>query len=44
MLDRGVVDLKQLITVSFPLSKAQDAFEAVAGGKEMKVLIKNQEV
>lgn len=44
MLNRGVVDLKQLITVKYPLSKSQDAFEAVAGGKEMKVLIKNQEM
>ncbi|KAI0160511.1 GroES-like protein [Xylariaceae sp. FL1272] len=43
MLRRGVVDLKPLITATFPLSRAQDAFEAVAGGNEMKVIIKNQE-
>lgn len=43
MLERNVVDLKQLITISFPMSKAGEAFEAVASGKQMKVLIKNQE-
>lgn len=43
LLARGVVDLEPLISVSFPLSQAQDAFEAVASGKYLKVLIKNQE-
>ncbi|KAK9420138.1 putative Enoyl reductase (ER) domain-containing protein [Seiridium unicorne] len=44
LLARGVVDLRPLITAKFPLSRAKDAFEAVASGKEMKVIIKNQEV
>lgn len=44
MLSRGVVDLKSLITAEFPLARSQDAFEAVASGKQMKVIIKNQEV
>ncbi|KAI1324501.1 GroES-like protein [Xylariaceae sp. FL0255] len=43
LLTRGVVNLKPLITTTFPLSRAQDAFEAVASGNEMKVIIKNQE-
>ncbi|KAH8886200.1 GroES-like protein [Thozetella sp. PMI_491] len=43
LLARGVVDLKQLITAVFPLSRSQDALDAVASGKEMKVIIKNQE-
>ncbi|GAB1214560.1 hypothetical protein ATERTT37_003724 [Aspergillus terreus] len=44
LLSRGVVDLKPLITAQFPLSRAKEAFEAVASGKEMKVIIKNQEI
>lgn len=43
MLRRGVVDLKPLITATFPLARAQEAFEAVAGGNEIKVIIKNDE-
>ncbi|WWC60367.1 uncharacterized protein I303_102938 [Kwoniella dejecticola CBS 10117] len=43
MLSRGVVDLKQLITKTFPLTQATDAFEAVAAGGDMKVIVKNQE-
>ncbi|WWC87945.1 uncharacterized protein L201_002845 [Kwoniella dendrophila CBS 6074] len=43
MLDRGVVDLRQLITKSFPITQSMDAFEAVAAGGDMKVIIKNQE-
>nr|XP_019050436.1 xylitol dehydrogenase [Kwoniella bestiolae CBS 10118]OCF29366.1 xylitol dehydrogenase [Kwoniella bestiolae CBS 10118] len=43
MLSRGVVDLKQLITKTFPLTKSTDAFEAVAAGGDMKVIVKNQE-
>ncbi|KAJ0120017.1 Cytochrome b2 [Diaporthe amygdali] len=41
---RGVVDLRPLITAKYPLSRAQEAFEAVASGMEMKVIIKNQEM
>ncbi|KAG2416524.1 hypothetical protein HFD88_007739 [Aspergillus terreus] len=44
LLSRGVVDLKPLITAQFPLSRAKEAFEAVTSGKEMKVIIKNQEI
>ncbi|CAK7231602.1 hypothetical protein SCUCBS95973_007972 [Sporothrix curviconia] len=44
MLGRGVVDLAQLITATYPLSQAKDAFEAVAAGNDIKVIIKNQEV
>lgn len=44
MLERGVVDLKQLITIKYPLSQSRDAFEAVASGKHLKVIVKNQEV
>ncbi|GFZ42522.1 Probable D-xylulose reductase A, partial [Saitozyma sp. JCM 24511] len=43
MLSRGVVDLKQLITIKFPLTKSAEAFEAVASGKQIKVIVKNQE-
>lgn len=43
LLSRGVVDLKQLITKTYPLTQSTDAFEAVRGGKEIKVIIKNQE-
>jgi D-xylulose reductase len=43
MLSRGVVDLKQLITIKFPLTKSAEAFEAVASGMQIKVIVKNQE-
>lgn len=43
LLTRGVVDVKQLITKTFPLTKSTDAFEAVASGEQMKVIVKNQE-
>ncbi|WVQ79148.1 hypothetical protein IAT38_001244 [Cryptococcus sp. DSM 104549] len=43
MLSRGVVDVKQLITKKFPLTESKDAFEAVAAGGDVKVIIKNQE-
>jgi D-xylulose reductase len=43
MLARGVVDLKPIITASYPLSQSQQAFEAVASGQELKVIIRNQE-
>ncbi|KJR87602.1 L-iditol 2-dehydrogenase [Sporothrix schenckii 1099-18] len=44
MLGRGVVDIAPLITASFPMSRAKDAFEAVAAGNDIKVIIRNQEV
>lgn len=43
LLARGVVDLKQLITKVLPLSKSKEAFDAVASGDEIKVIIKNQD-
>ncbi|BEI85011.1 hypothetical protein CcaverHIS002_0504120 [Cutaneotrichosporon cavernicola] len=43
LLRRGAVDLKPLITRTFPLSQSQEAFEAVEGGNEIKVIIMNQE-
>lgn len=44
MLARGVVDIAPLITATFPMSRARDAFEAVAAGNDIKVIIRNQEV
>lgn len=44
MLERGVVDIAPLITARFPMSRAKDAFEAVAAGNDIKVIIRNQEV
>ena len=43
MISRGVVDLKSIITASYPLAESQQAFEAVEGGRELKVIIRNQE-
>ena len=43
LLSRGVVDLQQLITKTFPLTQSRDAFEAVRSGEQIKVIIKNQE-
>jgi D-xylulose reductase len=43
LLSRGVVDLKQLITKSFPMSQSKDAFDAVASGREIKVIVRNQD-
>lgn len=37
------MDLKPLITKKYTLSQSTEAFEAVASGKEIKVIIKNQE-
>lgn len=44
LLRRGVVDLKPLITKTFPLSQSQEAFECVASAEEIKVVIRNQDV
>ena len=43
LLARNQVDLKQLITKKFPLSKSYEALEAVRAGNDIKVLILNQE-
>lgn len=37
------MDVKQLITKTLPLTQSTEAFEAVAAGQDMKVIIKNQE-
>jgi D-xylulose reductase len=44
LLARGAVDLKSLITARFEMSRAGEALEAVRSGKEIKVIIRNQEV
>ncbi|KAL1681416.1 chaperonin 10-like protein [Schizophyllum commune] len=43
MLARGVVDVKPLITKKYTLGESRDAFEAVRSGREIKVIIRNQE-
>ncbi|RXK38095.1 xylitol dehydrogenase [Tremella mesenterica] len=43
LLSRGMVDLKPLISKTFPLDRSQEAFEAVRAGKDIKIIIKNQE-
>lgn len=43
LLERGLVDVKPLITKTFPLAQAEDAFKAVQSGKEVKIVIMNQE-
>ncbi|TRM60123.1 chaperonin 10-like protein [Schizophyllum amplum] len=43
MLARGVVDIKPLITKKYTLAESRDAFEAVRSGREIKVIVKNQE-
>ncbi|THV05383.1 GroES-like protein [Dendrothele bispora CBS 962.96] len=40
----GKVDLKPLVTASFPLSKSAEALEAVRKGEDLKVVIMNQEL
>ncbi|KAM6512169.1 hypothetical protein FSOLCH5_009888 [Fusarium solani] len=44
LLARGAVDLKSLITAKFEMARAGEALEAVRSGKEIKVIIRNQEV
>ncbi|KAI8659959.1 PKS-ER domain-containing protein [Fusarium sp. Ph1] len=44
LLARGAVDLKSLITAKYEMSRAGEALEAVRSGKEIKVIIRNQEV
>jgi D-xylulose reductase len=44
LLARKVVDVKQLITAEYPLSRSQDAFEAVAARNDIKVLVRNQQM
>ena len=44
LLARRQVDVKQLVTAEYPLSKSQDAFKAVAARNDIKVLVRNQEM
>jgi len=44
LLRRKQVDLAPLITLVLPLRESQAAFEAVASGEQIKVVIMNQEV
>jgi NADPH:quinone reductase-like Zn-dependent oxidoreductase len=43
MMARGAVNLKPLITKTYPLAKCQEAFEAVRAGVEIKIIVMNQE-
>ncbi|WVQ78502.1 hypothetical protein IAT38_000588 [Cryptococcus sp. DSM 104549] len=43
MMARGAVNLKPLITKTYPLTKSEEAFEAVRAGVEIKVVVMNQE-
>ncbi|KAH7014085.1 xylitol dehydrogenase [Microdochium trichocladiopsis] len=43
LLARGKVDLKPLITSTFPLTKCAEAFEAQHARKDIKIIIMNQE-
>jgi D-xylulose reductase len=41
LLAQGKIDIKPLITKSFPLEQIEDALNAVIEGKEMKVVVTN---
>jgi D-xylulose reductase len=43
LLARKKVDLKPLITSTYPLTKASEAFEAQHARKDIKIIIMNQE-
>lgn len=46
LLERGLVNLKPLISKTYPLSKTEDAFKArkvAQGTSEIKIVIMNQE-
>ncbi|KFA71081.1 hypothetical protein S40288_05512, partial [Stachybotrys chartarum IBT 40288] len=43
LLSRGLVDLKPLITSTYPLTKCAEAFEAQHARKDIKIVIMNQE-
>jgi D-xylulose reductase len=43
LLARGKVDLKPLITSTYPLTKSSEAFEAQHARKDIKIVIMNQE-
>ena len=43
-VERGLVDLKPLVTRVYPLDQSEEAFTAVKEGREIKIAIMNQEV
>ncbi|KAL1872318.1 hypothetical protein VTK73DRAFT_1549 [Phialemonium thermophilum] len=43
LLSRNLVDLKPLVTSTYPLTKANEAFEAQHARKDIKIVIMNQE-
>lgn len=43
LMASGAVDLKPLISKTYPLTKAEEAFEAVRAGVEIKVIVMNQD-
>jgi D-xylulose reductase len=43
LLSRKKVDLKPLITSTYPLTKCAEAFEAQHARKDIKIVIMNQE-
>jgi D-xylulose reductase len=43
LLERKLVDLKPLITRTFPLAQSEEAFKAVRAGSEIKIVVMNQE-
>ena len=43
LIERGIVDVKRLITATFEFKKAEEAFAAAKGGKEIKILIQGVE-
>lgn len=43
LLSRGLVDLKPLVTKTFPLKESETAFKAVKAGSEVKIVIMNQQ-
>lgn len=43
LLERGLVDVRPLVTKTFGLTQSEDAFKAVRSGHEIKVVIRNQD-
>lgn len=43
LLDRGEIDLKPIITATFPLARSEEAFKAVQDGSEIKVVVLSHE-
>lgn len=43
LVSRGLVDLKPLVTKTFPLKESEAAFQAVKAGSEVKIVIMNQQ-